>query len=73
MRLTTPWGPLCSLNLTDRQLSDDGPILWVRPGEQMIASGESLTNTPRKKKMCVYVCVVGGREKMCVYVQYVWV
>ncbi|XP_064399100.1 uncharacterized protein LOC135345610 isoform X2 [Halichondria panicea] len=50
VRLTTPWGGLSSLDLPNRQLSDDGPILWVRPGEQMIASGETPAGTPRKKK-----------------------
>ena len=51
VHLTMPWGALSSLDLPSRQLSDDGPILWVRPGEQMITSGESISNTPKKKKV----------------------
>eukprot|EP00731_Ephydatia_muelleri_P037596 Em0517g1a len=49
LALTLPWGPLCSLGLAQRNVSDDGPILWVRPGEQMIPTGE-LGPTPKKKR-----------------------
>ena len=57
LALTLPWGPLCSLGLAQRNVSDDGPILWVRPGEQMIPTGE-LGPTPRKKKNA-YVFLFG--------------
>ena len=46
---TLPWGSLSALHLKDRQQSDDGPILWVRPGEQVIPSAE-LGLIPAKKK-----------------------
>ncbi len=51
IRYTTPWGPLSSLQLDNRGSSDDGPILWARPGEQMISTAETIT--PKKKKMYV--------------------
>ena len=50
LRLTLPWGPLSSLQLSHRSESDDGPILWVRPGEQLIPTAE-IGQTPMKKKM----------------------
>ena len=31
-----PWGPLSMLSSSCRSKSDDGPIMWVRPGEQLI-------------------------------------
>ncbi|XP_042170353.1 lysine-specific demethylase RSBN1L [Oncorhynchus tshawytscha] len=33
---TLPWGTFSSLKLKSPTESDDGPIMWVRPGEQMI-------------------------------------
>lgn len=47
---TLPWGSLSALHLKDRQQSDDGPILWVRPGEQVIPSAELGLITAAKKK-----------------------
>lgn len=34
--LVMPWGKLSSLSNMDPQQSNDGPILWVRPGEQCL-------------------------------------
>ena len=31
-----PWGPKSILDLKNPAESDDGPILWTRPGEQLI-------------------------------------
>ena len=48
---TLPWGSMSMLQLRDRQQSDDGPILWVRPGEQVVPSAElGLITGGRKKK-----------------------
>lgn len=41
LRLTSPWGDMSVVNLTCRSLSNDGPILWVRPGEQMVPTAET--------------------------------
>jgi hypothetical protein len=49
---TLPWGSLSSLNLTSRSHSDDGPILWVRPGEQLVPTAElGGPGTPRKRRV----------------------
>ena len=48
LRLTLPWGPLSSLQLPQRSKSDDGPIMWVRPGEQLIPTAE-IGLTPNKR------------------------
>ena len=47
--LTLPWGELSALSHLDRSRSDDGPIVWARPGEQLIPTADN--GTPRKKKM----------------------
>ena len=35
-----PWGPTSILYDQPPQLSNDGPILWVRPGEQVVPSAD---------------------------------
>ena len=50
---TLPWGSLSALCLKDRQQSDDGPILWVRPGEQVVPSAELGSITKKMKKYVI--------------------
>ncbi|CAO1321203.1 unnamed protein product [Diamesa serratosioi] len=45
---TMPWGKLSIVQM-DPRLSNDGPILWIRPGEQLIPTAE-LSNTPMKRQ-----------------------
>ncbi|XP_076769260.1 lysine-specific demethylase RSBN1L isoform X2 [Arvicanthis niloticus] len=49
LKCTLPWGTLSSLKLESRKDSDDGPILWVRPGEQMIPVAD-VPKSPFKRK-----------------------
>lgn len=49
LRAVMPWGELSCLNGTDRSLSNDGPILWSRPGEQVIPTAD-LPKSPIAKK-----------------------
>ena len=54
LAMSLPWGSLSTLNLSSRGHSDDGPILWVRPGEQLIPTADqSRHGTPKKKRMLV--------------------
>ena len=54
LNMALPWGSLSSLQLSQRSQSDDGPILWVRPGEQLIPTADiGGGGTPRKKRMSV--------------------
>lgn len=39
-KLTTPWGELSSLKMGSPQESNDGPIFWIRPGEQLIPTAD---------------------------------
>ncbi|XP_068702117.1 lysine-specific demethylase 9-like [Montipora foliosa] len=48
LRETMPWGTFSALRLSDRNKSNDGPILWVRPGEQVVPTAES--KSPFKKR-----------------------
>lgn len=43
-----PWGEKSIVQM-DPRLSNDGPILWVRPGEQLVPTAE-LTKTPMKRQ-----------------------
>ncbi|KAK5848817.1 hypothetical protein PBY51_008509 [Eleginops maclovinus] len=49
LKRTLPWGTLSSLRTMDPTESDDGPILWVRPGEQMIPVAD-IPKSPFKRK-----------------------
>ncbi|XP_066525470.1 lysine-specific demethylase RSBN1L-like [Hoplias malabaricus] len=46
---TLPWGTFSSLKLMSPTESDDGPIMWVRPGEQMIPVTD-MPKSPFKRK-----------------------
>ncbi|MGH0173727.1 UNVERIFIED_CONTAM: hypothetical protein FKN15_066240 [Acipenser sinensis] len=46
---TLPWGTSSSLKLKSPTDSDDGPIMWVRPGEQMIPVAD-MPKSPFKRK-----------------------
>ncbi|XP_077287991.1 uncharacterized protein LOC143912577 [Arctopsyche grandis] len=48
LRLTMPWGPMSAVEMDPRE-SNDGPILWIRPGEQLIPTAE-LGKSPIKKR-----------------------
>ncbi|KAA0184201.1 hypothetical protein HAZT_HAZT003647 [Hyalella azteca] len=49
LRLAMPWGELSSLCGSPPQQSNDGPIVWIRPGEQLIPTAE-LGKSPAKRK-----------------------
>ncbi|OCT87265.1 lysine-specific demethylase RSBN1L [Xenopus laevis] len=49
LKRTLPWGTFSSLQLKTRKESDDGPIMWVRPGEQMIPVAD-MPKSPFKRK-----------------------
>jgi hypothetical protein len=44
-----PWGPLSSIQMKSRTDSNDGPILWVRPGEQYVPTAEHKSCHPKKR------------------------
>ncbi|XP_028044091.1 round spermatid basic protein 1-like protein [Bombyx mandarina] len=48
LNMTMPWGPLSAVEM-DPQESNDGPILWIRPGEQLVPTAE-LGKSPIKKR-----------------------
>ncbi|KAM7354352.1 uncharacterized protein ACRADG_006055 [Cochliomyia hominivorax] len=49
LKKTMPWGP-CSILQTDPRLSNDGPILWIRSGEQLVPTAELNSKTPLKRQ-----------------------
>ncbi|XP_039105033.1 lysine-specific demethylase 9 [Hyaena hyaena] len=49
LKMTLPWGTLSSLRLQCRSQSDDGPIMWVRPGEQMVPTAD-MPKSPFKRR-----------------------
>ncbi|CAF1094623.1 unnamed protein product [Rotaria sordida] len=49
LQCVMPWGSLSSQKMKSRTDSNDGPILWVRPGEQYVATGEHKICHPKKR------------------------
>ncbi|XP_034434899.1 lysine-specific demethylase RSBN1L-like [Hippoglossus hippoglossus] len=49
LKRTLPWGTFSSLRLMSPKESDDGPIMWVRPGEQMIPLAD-IPKSPFKRR-----------------------
>lgn len=48
LKKSMPWGKLSIVQM-DPRLSNDGPILWIRPGEQLTPTAE-MTKTPLKRQ-----------------------
>ncbi|XP_013416187.1 serine/threonine-protein kinase PRP4 homolog isoform X2 [Lingula anatina] len=49
LRKSMPWGDLSVVHGLPRNRSNDGPILWARPGEQMVPSAD-MPKSPFKRK-----------------------
>ncbi|XP_015113612.1 uncharacterized protein LOC107038827 [Diachasma alloeum] len=49
LKLTMPWGPLSVVQMETPQESNDGPILWIRPGEQLVPTAD-MNKSPCKRR-----------------------
>ncbi|KAL1130243.1 hypothetical protein AAG570_013181 [Ranatra chinensis] len=49
LRMTMPWGPLSIVKMQTPEESNDGPILWIRPGEQLVPTAD-VHKSPLKRK-----------------------
>jgi len=47
---TMPWGPLSIVDMETPEESNDGPILWIRPGEQLVPTADMPSKSPYKRK-----------------------
>lgn len=50
LKETVPWGKLSVIKLDNRNKSNDGPIVWVRPGEQYIPTADFLSSPNKKRR-----------------------
>ncbi|KAK6177401.1 hypothetical protein SNE40_015509 [Patella caerulea] len=48
LKAVMPWGPLSAIKISPQE-SNDGPILWARPGEQLVPTAD-LPKSPYKRK-----------------------
>lgn len=48
LKKVMPWGKLSIVQM-DPRLSNDGPILWIRPGEQLIPTADMKTPVKRQR------------------------
>ncbi|XP_025074610.1 uncharacterized protein LOC105429337 [Pogonomyrmex barbatus] len=49
LKMTMPWGPLSVVKMDTPQESNDGPILWIRPGEQLVPTAD-INKSPYKRR-----------------------
>ena len=49
LRAVMPWGRRSLVAGLERNRSNDGPILWARPGEQVVPTGE-MPKSPFKRR-----------------------
>ncbi|XP_020288577.1 uncharacterized protein LOC109857065 isoform X2 [Pseudomyrmex gracilis] len=49
LKMTMPWGPLSVVKMETPQESNDGPILWIRPGEQLVPTAD-INKSPYKRR-----------------------
>ncbi|XP_021915148.1 uncharacterized protein LOC110827618 isoform X2 [Zootermopsis nevadensis] len=49
LKVTMPWGPLSFVQMETPQESNDGPILWIRPGEQLVPTAD-MAKSPAKRR-----------------------
>ncbi|KAJ8986278.1 hypothetical protein NQ317_009988 [Molorchus minor] len=49
LELTMPWGSLSICNQMKPTESNDGPIIWCRPGEQLVPTADSKSPIKRKR------------------------
>lgn len=49
LNVSMPWSSLSIAYGMQRQLSNDGPILWTRPGEQVVPTAD-LPKSPYKRQ-----------------------
>ncbi|XP_057666420.1 uncharacterized protein LOC130900090 isoform X1 [Diorhabda carinulata] len=49
LNLTMPWGALSICDQMKPTESNDGPIIWCRPGEQLVPTADSKTPNKRKR------------------------
>nr|CAD7398883.1 unnamed protein product [Timema poppensis] len=47
---TMPWGPLSVVQMATPQESNDGPILWIRPGEQLVPTADNPKLPARRRR-----------------------
>jgi hypothetical protein len=45
-----PWGPLSVVQMETPQESNDGPILWIRPGEQLVPTAERAKSPAKRRR-----------------------
>ena len=60
LKYAMPWGDISLVKGLPRSRSNDGPILWARPGEQMIPTAD-MPKSPFKKRRSVSYNSTGKR------------
>ena len=70
LKAVMPWGELSSVRMASRANSNDGPILWTRPGEQLVPTAD-MPKSPFKRKRYskTNIFMSAGWTQYCCYVE----
>jgi hypothetical protein len=64
LKLIMPWGDMTILENTSPRDSNDGPIMWIRPGEQLVPTTGTRTRRRNKELEGLKSRVTEGREML---------
>lgn len=69
LKAVMPWGEMSKLQGIQPSLSNDGPILWSRPGEQVVPTADLPKSPLAKKRLVDNYCMKTNRSccSMCFY------
>lgn len=57
-----PWGPLSIVQMETPEESNDGPILWIRPGEQLVPTVDFKSPLRRRRQVYLTAFCLLGKE-----------
>ncbi|XP_063721086.1 lysine-specific demethylase RSBN1L-like [Symsagittifera roscoffensis] len=63
LKSSLPWGKHSILELENPSKSDDGPILWTRPGEQLVPTCDSKNSPARERQDGISAMFSSPRSK----------
>jgi lysine-specific demethylase 9 len=50
LKQVMPWGALSAVKMNTPRESNDGPILWIRPGEQLVPTADMSKSASKRKR-----------------------
>lgn len=65
LKYVSPWGKASQLENMPRNESNDGPIVWARPGEQVVPTADMPKSPMVKKRSVLLMCSIFHTLQIC--------